>query len=197
MAKKELKGRDWIEKAYLPEIDGIMLIVGVCAGTVHYPKLAKKAKTVTIDIDPQKAQFGGPEHLIEDFLFLDPEVFNYDHISIYGLDPKYTPDGEDWLKWSEKMLNHADALLSEGGTILFGGYMGKNWEFLRNIPALKEYSEIYFKAESVGPKNKPCVKWWIKKPTKKAGKTEKTDKKEDKPHGEKDTKKTTGDTGPL
>jgi len=158
----EYKGREWIEKVYLPNLYGSVLLVGINQATKDYPKLVNEPdKCVTVDNNIGNAKFGSPAiHIIADFLVIDKR--KYRNVSVYGLDPKYTPsDEESWLEWAKKLLVKADSLLEDGGTLLFGGYMGEGWEKLRLLRELSDYEELYFLAEEIN--GKTCVKWWIKK----------------------------------
>jgi len=157
------RGREWIEKAYLPSLAGSVLLVGVNEATCHYPKLVRQPDNcVTVDCDPGRAIYGSPaKHIISDFLMLDDT--KYDNIAIYGLDGKYTPKDEaSWSGWVKKLIRKADKLLNEGGTLLFGGNVEPDWKKIKNMPELRGYEILYFTVDKFG-ENRTAIKLWLKK----------------------------------
>jgi len=156
----EHRGREWIEKVYLPSLAGDALFVGVNKATEHYKDLVS-CNYETLDIKPSNARYGAKIHHVCDLLDY-PLTRVFGHIALYGLDPKYTPEDEiNWLEWSRRLLRHANILLDKKGTLLFGGYMGEGWGELLSMTELRHYEEIYYKEENVN--GKTYLKWWIKK----------------------------------
>lgn len=162
----QLKGRDWITKAYLPSIDGVALYVGVAEYTKRYQSLASRCDEFhTIDHNQARAEFGSTDlHVIEDFLYFEPtvDVGKYDHIAMYGLDPKYTPKEQpNWLVWIEKLARHADEMLRPEGTLLLGGKVELCWKELKRIQPLCNYETIFEREAEI--ERQLILKWWIRK----------------------------------
>lgn len=111
----DLPDRQWIEKEYLPTLDGRVLYVGVDFYTAHYPSLATKASEfVFLDAGDSVLLHGGPTGIRADFFDHLPER-PYDHISLYGLVGHGTP-----VERMPEQIAHADRMLSPGGTLMLG-----------------------------------------------------------------------------
>ena len=158
-----LTGRDWIEQGYLPQLSGRVLWVGVADYTAHYYKLVKNPELFeTIDVLPEREKWGSPNnHHVGDFLEFET-IRDYDHIGVYGLDPKYTPkDQPSWLDWSFQLIRNADKHLKVGGTLLFGGDVLPRWWMI--MYWLREVGyETLFERE-VDINNRKCIKLGLRK----------------------------------
>ena len=128
LAKDGMHARKFLEEQYLPNITGRVLSVGVASYTMKYPRMVPDdCQYETIDIKPERAQYGAPRHYIDEFL--KHNQGQYDHIVLIGLDPHNMVQGvDDWLQWTYDLLVYADDLLTPNGTILWGGTVGLGWE---------------------------------------------------------------------
>lgn len=158
-----LTGRDWVEQGYLPQLSGRVLWVGVANYTAHYHTLVKDPDLFeTIDLLPEREKWGSPNnHHVGDFLDYET-IREYDHIGVYGLDPKYTPkDQPSWLDWTLLLIRNADKHLKVGGTLLFGGYVTPRWTEITGFQCLNKYEGLFFREVEIN--NRKCIKLWLRK----------------------------------
>ena len=135
-AKDGMHARKFLEMVYLPQITGRVLSVGVASYTMKYPRMVPSdCQYETIDIDPERAQYGAPRHYVGDFLKHEKGL--YDHVVLMGLDPHNMPDGvTDWLKWQSELMYHAWVMLRVNGSVLWGGTVGDGWETMMDVECL-------------------------------------------------------------
>lgn len=115
MEISDLPDRRWIEKEYLPFLDGRVLYVGMDFYTVHYPRLAKQASLFQfLDLGENALRYGELGCIHEDFLDHDPSS-RYRHISLYGL----TGFGTEPERMQD-LIVHANGLIEPGGTLMLG-----------------------------------------------------------------------------
>ena len=122
-----LDDRNWLTTKYLPSLEGRILFVGVNYYNDGHHKLVKTPETFeTIDLLPERVQFGSPyKHHVGDFLEFDPG-YKYDHICLFGImghlgnfanGQFFNIDTNDLITQS---LEHANKLLKVGGTLQVG-----------------------------------------------------------------------------
>ncbi len=111
--------REWLTKEYLASLTGKILFVGVNYYNAEYYKFVKNPETFeTIDLVPERAQFGSPyKHHVGDFLEFDPG-YKYDHICLFGVMGQHCDISEE--KTVTEALVHATSLLKIGGTLQVG-----------------------------------------------------------------------------
>ncbi|HVU02800.1 MAG TPA: hypothetical protein VHE30_13665 [Polyangiaceae bacterium] len=115
MSLSNLPDRRWIERVYLPALNGRVLYVGVEFYTAHYPSLATGASSfVFLDASDTAEKHGGPGAIRADFCAHAPAL-PYDHVSLYGLVGYGTP-----VARMPELIAHADGMLARGGTLMLG-----------------------------------------------------------------------------
>lgn len=150
-----LPDRRWIQTEYLPAVSGKLLYVGVENCTDFYHWLTP-AEYHTIDIDPDRAQFGSPKHhYVGDVL---DHVGRYDHVACYGILGYYVL--EDFHKFHAKL----GELVRPGGTLMLGHH---NYPITPEQWAETIYEE--YPTYEVLVKAPPGVTtnyiWWATKPS--------------------------------
>ena len=116
--------RIWIEKEYLPNLNGKILYVGIADYTANYPSyIPTESIWHTIDLDPNADGTSATKHMIGSFLEYSFDE-KYDHISLYGLwgsplPPSGSSSSND-LKEIIKFTEKADNMLNIGGTMMLG-----------------------------------------------------------------------------
>lgn len=113
-------GRIWLEREFLPSLEGTVLFVGVNYYTDFYCKLVKDPeKFETIEINPELIEHGSPyTHHVGDIRDMKGQ---YDHVIFFGI--LGHPDDWDILKSDEDIYICFFALsnlVKPGGTLLFG-----------------------------------------------------------------------------
>lgn len=155
------KNRQWLEEKYLPHIKGEVLFVGTNSATADYKNLyPHNYYFTTVDINPHNAQYQGHKHYVCDFLdFQSHRLF--DHISLFGMTPRYVPRHLTWVNWTKDLLAHAHQLLTPTGTILLGSYLPSNWSHLLTFPLFNSY--VTLTRIHIEENNKPLLIWWIRR----------------------------------
>jgi hypothetical protein len=163
--------RLWLKTEYLPKLDGRVLFVGVNYYNSDYGSCAKQPELYeTIDLLPDRAQFGSPyKHHIGDFLTFDPG-YQYDHVCLFGImghrsdfanGEPYNIDTYDSIT---QALEHAHKLLKMGGSLQVGPNRICLPEFNTQfwMTRLKKYplNKYEILLDALGPCN---VVWWGKK----------------------------------
>jgi hypothetical protein len=165
--------RDWLKKEYLPFLEGRVLFVGVNYYTEDYVQYAKQPELFeTIDLLPERAQFGSPyKHYTGEFITFDPG-YQYDHICLFGVMGHYgdLKSGEPFTIDTEEnitqALEQAHKLLKMGGTLQLGPNRvcvpEQNTAFWQD--RLKQYplNKYNIVTDVLGPCN---VVWWGRKTT--------------------------------
>ena len=163
-------GRDWLERTYLPCLEGRILYVGVGSYTTQYPFLTKTPWLFeTIDFAQDKAQFGSPfVHHTADFMMFQPN-YKFDHICLFGVmgHPQDAKTSIYSILSDEEILQaleHADRLLQVGGTLQLGpnhiAVAEQNAQFWINKLSLKFFHKYETLFVAIGTDN---VVWWGRK----------------------------------
>lgn len=164
----DARDRIFLEKEYLPTLQGSVLYVGVGSYTAFYHKLVKDpTEFETIDVLKEVAHFGSPNrHWIGDIRDLAAEYdVQYNHVALYGnfgFGKGANPPTVVATKLQIiKCLEAADELLLTGGTLLVAPGMvdrtAEFWDEVFNTPFLKKNYKILLK------KQMDTYIWWAQK----------------------------------
>lgn len=146
-------GRIFLEKEYLPSLDGRVLFVGVNYYTDFYPQLVKKPNLFeTLDVSETVIEHGSPHgHYVGNIVDFeaDPDCL-YDHVCFFGIIGH--PDEWDILKQKEeiiKCIKVLDSLVKRDGTLLLGPatvtLTKEWWDEIYNLDILKKYKLMMLK----------------------------------------------------
>lgn len=150
--------RLWLRKRYLPNLRGnSILYCGVAGYTRHYPTLTELNVT-TIDVDPNKKQYGSKyRHIIGDIRDIN-EVF--DHVSFYGLLGHASSSIPLDINSVAQLHEGLCGAVAPGGSLLLG-HQGLSWgKIISELSAVRNFRMIQ---DSVPGVTSNYI-WWGVKP---------------------------------
>lgn len=161
--------RNWLEKTYLPKLQGRILYVGVGSYTTHYHKLTKTPELFeTIDFAIDKAKFGAPHHHVGEFMTFNPD-YPFDHICLFGVMGHPQDVGTSIYSMTEdetiiEAFEHAHQLLKVGGTLQLGPnhktVPQQNEAFWKERFSISLFDKYEILFQGVGSDN---MIWWGRK----------------------------------
>ena len=155
---KEIKygtanGRIFLEKEYLPSLDGKIFFVGVNYYTEFYHKLVKTPDLFeTLDVAESVIDYVSPyTHYICDIRNFQQQGYLYDHVCFFGI---IGHSDSDWeiIKEKEdiiKTIKILDSLVKPGGTLLFAPALQtltmEFWDEMFALPEFQNYELLMLK----------------------------------------------------